>query len=152
MTDKTLFEKIVDNEIPNWKIWEDEQFLAFLSPFPSTPGLTVVTFKKNPGAYVFELTDEQAAGLCAAAKKVARLLEKAFDVPRVGLVFEGEGVPHVHAKLYPLHGIQSGKAAASVHFYKFYPEYPGFIDTGNGPKMSDEELTAIQQKIRKAAE
>jgi hypothetical protein len=67
------------------------------------------------------------------------------------MVFEGEGVAHVHAKLYPMHGLQTGKAAASVKHQAFYPEYPGYISTVDGPRMSDEALTAAQQKIREAA-
>jgi diadenosine tetraphosphate (Ap4A) HIT family hydrolase len=97
------------------------------------------------------MSDEDLAGLMHAAKKVAKLLEKAFDTPKVALVFEGEGVAHVHAKLYPMHGVQSGKAAASVHHLRFFPEYPGFIETGEGPRMPDEELAKIQARIKKAA-
>ena len=67
------------------------------------------------------------------------------------MVFEGEGVAHVHAKLYPMHGIDNGKAANSVKHEEFYPEYPGYISTSAGPKMSDEQLIVIQQKIQEAA-
>jgi len=42
----------------SWKVWEDEKFLAFLTPFPNTPGFTVVIPKQNPGDYVFSLDDE----------------------------------------------------------------------------------------------
>jgi histidine triad (HIT) family protein len=152
MADKSLFEKIADNEIPSFKVWEDDRYLAFLTPWPNTVGLTVVIPKKNEGVYVFDLTDEQIAGLMHASKKVAKLLEKAFDVPKVALVFEGEGVAHVHAKLYPMHGVQTGKAADSVHHVTFFPQYPGYIQTGEGPRMGDDELAKIQAKIKKAAE
>lgn len=148
---RTLFDEIVDGNVPSWNVWEDDRYLAFLTPFPSTPGLTVVIPKKNPGDYVFSLDVEEAHGLIDAATKVAKLLERAFDVPKVAMVFEGEGVAHVHAKLYPMHGIQTGKAAASVKHKEFYPEYPGFISTVDGPRMSDEELTEIQKKIQEAA-
>ncbi len=148
---RTLFDDIVDGTIPSFKVWEDDAYLAFLTPFPSTPGLTVVIPKTNQGDYIFSLDAESAHGLIDAATNVAKVLEKAFDVPKVAMVFEGEGVAYVHAKLYPMHGLQSGKAAASVKFEHFYPEYPGFIDTCNGPRMSDQELQEIQAKIRKAA-
>ena len=149
MAEKSIFEKIVDNEIPSWKVWEDAHYLAFLTPFPSTPGLTVVAPKKNPGSYVFAVSDESLAGLLQAAKKVAKLLEKAFGVEKVALVFEGEGVPHLHAKLYPMHDIK--KALSGPQHTEFYPTYPGFISTINGPRMSDAELSALQQKIQEAA-
>lgn len=151
MADKSLFEKIADNEIPSHKVWEDDHYQAFLTPWPNVLGLTVVTPKKNEAPYVFDLTDEQIAGLIHAAKKVAKLLEKAFGVPKVALVFEGEGVAHVHAKLYPMHGLQSGESTHYNHPITFFPEYPGYIQTGEGPRMADEQLNEIQAKIKAVA-
>jgi diadenosine tetraphosphate (Ap4A) HIT family hydrolase len=125
--------------------------LAFLTPFASTPGLTVVVPKVNPGDYVFNLDATAQQGLVGAATKVAKVLERALEVTKVGMVFEGEGVPHVHAKLYPMHGVETGRAAASVKYQAFYPEYPGYLSTVEGPRMSDEQLGDIQAKIQKAA-
>lgn len=145
--EKTLFEKIVAREIPAYIVWEDEQYAAFLTPFANTPGVTVVVPKQNPGDDVFVLSDEQMVGLMLAAKKVANTLKQALDASRVALVFEGEAVPHVHAKLYPMHGIEQDRS----HFPKqeiFMSQYPGFITTIEGPKMDEEQLAAIQQKIK----
>ncbi len=150
MADRTLFDEIVDGTIPSFKVWEDEQYLAFLTPFPSTPGLTVVIPKKNPGDYFFDLDQATANGLIEATTKVARLLEKALDVSRVGMVFEGTGVAHVHAKLYPLHGDLANQTGVWSKHQEFFPEYIGYFSTVEGPRMSDEELTAIQQKIVQA--
>lgn len=50
---ETLYEKVIRDEIPTYKAWEDEHLLAFLTPFPNTPGVTVVTPKTNPDDYVF---------------------------------------------------------------------------------------------------
>ncbi|HYH74805.1 MAG TPA: HIT family protein [Candidatus Saccharimonadales bacterium] len=149
--DRTIFDEIIEGNIPSWKVWEDEGYLAFLTPFANTPGATVVIPKKNPGDYIFSLDLDDAKGLIEAATTVAKLLEKAFDVPKVAMVFEGEGVAHVHAKLYPMHNVQSGKHVQSVHHQEFYTEYPGFISTVEGPRMSDEELSNIQKKIQEAA-
>lgn len=146
----TLFDKIISGEIQAWKVWEDGGYLAFLTPFPSTPGLTVVIPKVNPGDYLFDLDQTAVNGLMAAAQTVAKKLEKAFDTPRVALVFEGTGVPYIHAKLYPLHGDLAGETGVWSKHQEFYPEYAGYISTVEGPKMSDEELTAIQQKIIEA--
>lgn len=151
MSDRTLFEKIVDNEIPSFKVWEDDNYLAFLTPFPSTPGLTLVIPKKNVSDYLFDMDDAAVAGLLGAAKKVAKLLERALDVKRVALVFEGTGVAHVHAKLYPLHGELGGQTNVWSHHQEFYPEYIGYLSTTEGPRMSDEQLKEIQDKIKKAA-
>ncbi|QWQ31188.1 HIT family protein [Candidatus Minimicrobia vallesae] len=95
----TIFDDIVSGKMKSWKIWEDEKFLAFLTPFPNTPGFTVVIPKYNPGDYVFSLDDNLYSEMMLAVKKVAGILEKAFDTPRVALIFEGTGVAHVHAKL-----------------------------------------------------
>ena len=151
MAEKTLFDKIIDGTIPSWKLWEDEAYLAFLTPFASTPGATVVIPKKNPGDYLFALDDSDIAGLMAAARKTAKLLEKALGASRVAVVFEGEAVPHVHAKLYPMHNLSADRSAFPRHEV-FFPTYPGYIMTANGPRTSDEELTAIQQKVQEAAE
>jgi len=150
MSARTLFDEIVDGNIPSWKVWEDDNYLAFLTPFPNTPGLTVVIPKKNIGDNIFDLTDEEAAGLLSTAKKVAKKLEKALGVKRVALVFEGTGVAHVHAKLYPLHGKLGGETNVWIPRQEFYPEYAGYISTVEGPRMSDEELGEIQKKIQEA--
>lgn len=146
----TIFDKIVSGDMPSYKVWEDDNYLAFLTPFPGTPGLTVVIPKTNQGDYVFTLTDEQQAGLMQACSKVAALLEKALAVPRVAVVFEGTGVAYVHAKLYPLHGELGGRTDIWSKHVEFYPEYPGFISTVEGPQMSDSELRKIQQQIVEA--
>ncbi len=150
MKDKTLIDKIVAREIPTWIVWEDERYIAWLTPFANTPGLTVVAPKQNPGDYVFELPDTEIAGLMVVAKKVAKLLEKAFGVARVGLVFEGTGVAHVHAKLYPLHGKLGDETNVWSKHQEFYPEYVGYISTVEGPRMPDDELDKIQKKITEA--
>ena len=92
----TIFDDIVSGKMKSWKVWGDEEFLAFLTPFPNTPGFTVVIPKHNPGDYVFSLDDELYSEMMLAVKKVANILEKAFDTLRVALIFEGTGVAHVH--------------------------------------------------------
>lgn len=145
---QTLFDRIVAREIPAYIIWEDENYCAFLTPFANTPGVTVVIPKNNPGEYIFNLEDTEIADLMTATKKVAKLLEKALHVNRVAMVFEGEAIPHVHAKLYPMHQLEAKPEDIPTIFYE---TYPGFITTQEGPKMDDQELLAIQQKITEAA-
>jgi diadenosine tetraphosphate (Ap4A) HIT family hydrolase len=147
----TIFDKIVSGEVKSWTVWEDDDYMAFLTPFPNTPGFTVVIPKKNPGDYVFSIDDKVYTGLMEAVRTVAKLLEKAFGTPRVAMVFEGTGVAHVHAKLIPLHGDLAGQTNVWSKHTEFNPEYTGHITTVEGPKMSDEELDAIQAKIRSAA-
>ena len=144
----TIFDDIVSGKMKSWKIWEDEKFLAFLTPFPNTPGFTVVIPKQNPGDYVFSLDDNLYSEMMLAVKKVAGILEKAFDTPRVALIFEGTGVAHVHAKLMPLHGdLAKGIGSPVSHEQAFYEKYPGWLTTVDGPKMDDAQLDEIQARI-----
>jgi histidine triad (HIT) family protein len=150
MAEPTLYDKIIDGSIPSFKVWEDDKHVAFLTPFPNTPGFTVVVPKKNPGDNYLHVDKAVFADLMVAAKKVAHKLQKAFNVNRVGLVIEGEGVPHLHVKLIPMHG-QHDATDTSANHTEFYPEYPGYLTTVEGPRMADEELAEIQQKIIEAA-
>lgn len=145
MAELSLFEKIVAGEIPSFIIWQDDRHAAFLTPFANTRGVTVVVPKVNPGDYVFNLSDEQLADLMIATKKVAKLLEKALGADRIALVFEGEAVPHVHAKLYPMYNMHEDRESPEKAFFN---SYPGYITTQEGPKMDDSELQAIQAKIK----
>lgn len=144
----TIFDQIISGEMKSWKVWEDDEFLAFLTPFPNTPGYTIVIPKQNPGDYVFGLDDEHYARFMLAAKTVAKLLEKAFDTPRIALVFEGTGVAHVHAKLIPLHGDLANETGVWSPHKEFSEDYRGWLTTAEGPKMSDERLDEIQAKIK----
>ena len=146
----TIFDKIVDGSIPSWKVWEDGQYLAFLTPFPNTSGFTVVIPKTNPGDNYLNVDDVAYTGTLLAAKKVAQLLQKAFGVARVGLVIEGEGVPYLHVKLIPMHGDLSNTGGHTDH-EEFFEQYRGYLTTINGPKMSSAQLDQIQAKIRQAA-
>ena len=73
----TIFDDIVSGKMKSWKIWEDDKFLAFLTPFPNTPGFTVVIPKQNPGDYVFSLDDNLYSEMMLAVKKVAGILKAA---------------------------------------------------------------------------
>lgn len=148
---ETIFDKIIRNEIPNYKIWENEHFLAFLTPYPNTPGVTVVIPKENPGDHVFAMKDQEYLDFLHAVKQVATLLEKALRVKRVALVFEGTGVAHVHAKLYPLYGELASQTNVWAGEREFVEEYRGWITTLEGPEMDEVRLIEIQQKILGAA-
>ena len=149
MAEQTIFDKIVDGSIPSLKVWEDDNYLAFLTPFGNTPGQTVVIPKVNPGDYVFGVNTAVVADLMAAAKTTAQILEKALGVSRVAAVFEGEAVPYLHVKLYPMHDFEADRSKFPK-LSAFFPAYPGYILTAEGKHMSDEELHAIHQKIQEA--
>jgi diadenosine tetraphosphate (Ap4A) HIT family hydrolase len=76
--------------------------LAFLSIFPNTPGFSVVTTKQHHPSYAFAGSDEALTKLMLASKQVGLLLDQALSgVARTGLILEGFGVDHLHAKLVP---------------------------------------------------
>lgn len=147
---KTIFDKIVSGEMKSWTVWEDDEYMAFLTPFPNTPGFTVVIPKMNTGDYLFSLEDENYHGLLKASKTVAKKLEKAFNTPRVAMIVEGTGVAHVHAKLLPLIGELADQTDVWSKEKEFNPEYIGYITSAEGPKMDDAGLDTIQAKIKEA--
>lgn len=149
-----LFCKFVSGELPCHKVWEDEQHLAFLTIFPNTEGFTVVATKEHLDSYVFNNDDRVVAALMTAAKKVAKQIDAAYagDVGRTGVFFEGFGVDHLHAKLWPMHGTaataESWRPIDSDVKDMVFSTYPGFMCSNNGPRVSDEALTKIAERIR----
>ncbi|MBI5614218.1 HIT family protein [Candidatus Gottesmanbacteria bacterium] len=145
-----IFCSIVKGEISGHKVWEDGKHLAFLSIFPNTEGFTVVTTKAHYPSYAFAQTDEVLSGLIIAAKSVAVLLDRAFDdVGRTGLFFEGFGVDHLHAKLFPMHGTKTDewkKRTSSVD--KYFTQYEGYISSHDYKREDDEKLATLAKKIR----
>lgn len=146
----TIFDDIVSGRMKSWKVWENEEFLAFLTPFPNTPGFTVVIPKENIGDYIFSIDPVTYSRFMLATRIVANILERTFKTPRVALVFEGTGVAHVHAKLMPLHGELATKTDVWSSETEFSELYRGWITTLEGPKMNDDELDKIQAKIIEA--
>ncbi|MEN8120716.1 MAG: HIT family protein [Bacteroidota bacterium] len=100
----TLFTKIINGEIPSYKIAEDENFYAFLDVFPIAKGHTLVVPKKEVD-YLFDLDDETLGGLHIFAKKIAKAIEKVVPCKRIGTTVIGLEVPHAHLHLIPINGI-----------------------------------------------
>lgn len=101
-----LFCEIVEGKRDSVKIWEDKEFLAILDVNPNVKGMSLVLTKKHYDSYIFDMPDELYLRLMAAAKKVAKILERGLNVKRVAMVMEGMGINHAHIKLYPLHGLK----------------------------------------------
>ena len=100
----SIFTKIVNGELPSYKIAETEDYYAFLDIFPLKKGHTLVIPKKEVD-YIFDLDDELYKGLFAFAKKVGLAIEKAVPCKRIGMAVIGLEVPHAHIHLVPLDGI-----------------------------------------------
>ena len=97
----SIFTKIVNGEIPAWKVAEDENFFAFLDIFPVAKGHTLVIPKKEVD-YLFDLDDETYVGLQLFAKKVAAGIQRAIPCKKVGVMVLGLEVPHAHIHLVPM--------------------------------------------------
>lgn len=100
----SIFTKIINGEIPCYKITEDENYFAFLDISPLAKGHTLVVPKKEVD-YIFDLDDTTLSGLMVFAKKVAHALDKAVPSSRVGVAVVGLEVPHAHVHLVPLHSV-----------------------------------------------
>ncbi|MCG6189136.1 HIT family protein [Maribellus maritimus] len=97
----SIFTKIINGEIPSYKVAEDENFYAFLDISPVAKGHTLVIPKKEVD-YLFDLDDELYAGLQLFAKKVAVGLKKTIPCEKVGVLVLGLEVPHAHIHLAPM--------------------------------------------------
>ena len=144
-----VFCKIVNKELDSALIWEDKKFIAILDVNPNMKGMTLVISKEHYESDIFDLPDEIYSELMLASKKVAKLLEKKLNVKRVALVAEGMGINHIHAKLYPLHGLKE-KFVEMWHPNKvFFEKYEGYITTQLGPKADINELKKLANQIKK---
>ena len=111
----SIFTKIVNGDIPAYKIAEDDRYLAFLDVFPTAKGHTLVIPKQQTD-YIFDLDDELYLGLMAFAKKVAVAIEKAVPCKRIGIAVVGLEVPHAHVHLIPLNSMQDMNFANKKQF------------------------------------
>ncbi len=145
-----IFCKIINGEMPCHKVWEDDKHIAFLSIFPNTKGFTVVATKNHYPSYAFDVSEEVLKDLTIAAKKVGKLLDRAFsDVGRTGLIMEGFGVDHLHAKLFPMHGTAKDEwepVHSDVDYY--FEEYMGYICSNDSKRADDEKLAELAERIR----
>ena len=97
----TIFTKIIDGEIPSYKVAEDENFLAFLDVNPNAKGHTLCIPKKETNK-IFDIADAEYLALMLFSKKVATALEKTVPCKRIGMAVIGLEVPHAHVHLIPL--------------------------------------------------
>jgi histidine triad (HIT) family protein len=138
---------------PCHKIWEDDDFLAFLSIFPNTDGFTILITKEHYPAYIFDLPDDFLNKFIIASKTVAKLLDsKLDDAGRCGLILEPIGVDHAHVKLIPMHGTKNiNKWKPSAAFLdKYFKKYEGYLSSHESTRKDDKELEKIAKKIRQS--
>lgn len=141
---------IVAHEAPSHPIWENDSYLAFLSIFPNTEGFAVVIPKEHHDSYFADAPGPILMGLMQAAAAVAKRIDAAYpDVGRTGLIFEGFGVDHLHAKLVPMHGTSSDEWKQHHSKEKRFTEfYEGYISSHDSERADDAVLAEIAKKIR----
>lgn len=127
----SIFTKIIQGEIPSYKIAEDENYYAFLDINPLAKGHTLIVPKKETD-YLFDLDDDLLAGMSVFSKKVAGAIENVIPCARIGVAVLGLEVPHAHIHLIPIN------SETDISFSK--PKL----------KLSDEEFREIAEKIRMA--
>ncbi|MDX5584234.1 MAG: HIT family protein [Aureibaculum sp.] len=123
----SIFTKIINGEIPCYKIAENDDFFAFLDINPNAKGHTLVVPKKEVNK-LFDLDDKTYLGLMNFSKKVALAIEKSVSCNRVGMTVIGLEVPHVHVHLIPLNSMND-------------------IDFKHKVNLNEEEFKAIANKI-----
>jgi histidine triad (HIT) family protein len=102
----TIFSKIINGEIPCYRIAENDEFLAFLDISPLEKGHTLIVPKKEID-YIFDLEDDLLVNMHLFSKKVARAIQDSVPCIRIGVAVIGLEVPHAHIHLVPLHSLGS---------------------------------------------
>lgn len=113
----SIFTKIINGEIPSYKIAEDEDFIAFLDVNPNTKGHTLCVPKKEVDK-IFDLDEETYLNLMAFSRRVAIAIRKAIPCKRVGMSVIGLEVPHVHVHLIPLNFMDDARFTNKVSLEK----------------------------------
>jgi len=126
----SIFTRIIQGEIPSYKIAEDDHFYTFLDIRPVRPGHTLVVPKVETD-YLFDLPDHILHRMLPFAKHIASAIDKAQGCLRTGIVVEGLEVPHAHLHLIPIY--QKGEHAA----------------LGSHVELSSDEMRVIAERIQK---
>ena len=147
----TVFTKIIKKELPAHFLYEDEHCIAILDRNPAVKGQSLV-IPKHEIDYAFDLDDDVLTGLILYTKKIAKKLDGFFeDVGRTAMVFEGFGVDHIHAKLFPMHGtmqVHENWKAVNSNVDKYFEQYEGYISSHDFQRANDEELALLAEQIR----
>lgn len=100
----SIFTRIINGEIPCYKVAEDNDFFAFLDIYPLSRGHTLV-IPKTEVDYIFDLEEDLYARMNVFAKRIAHAIEKSVDCKRIGIAVIGLEVPHAHIHLIPINEI-----------------------------------------------
>lgn len=147
--DDCIFCKIVKWEIPSQKIWENDEFMAFLDLSPNCKWQSLIIPKDHYDSDLFDVNDEEFYWrYLMAANEVVNLLKEGLWVMRVGMIMEWLWVNHLHIKLYPMYWLGHEWNPNEVRTEVFFEEYPGYLTTQMGRAQSQEELAEVAQQIK----
>ncbi len=150
--EECFFCRLIQGNEKRWIVYEDEHHVAFLTPFPNTPGFTVLATREHQPSYVPTLDADRYSELLTTARNLALILDRKLGTKRTGIVMEGMGIDHAHVKLIPMHGIPDGEwKPIHSQLDEFNERYQGYLSTHDGPRMSDEQLDKIQALIQTSA-
>jgi len=113
----SIFTKIINGDIPCYKVAEDDEFFAFLDINPNAKGHTLCVPKKEVNK-LFDLDEETYTGLMTFSRKVAKAIEKVVECKRIGMSVIGLEVPHVHVHLIPLSTMEDARFTTKVSMQK----------------------------------
>ena len=133
--------------------WEDDDFIACLSPFPNTEGSTFIMPKAHYGSDILKMPDDILNKFITATKKISNILTRYYDdVGRVGIIMEGTGIDHAHIKLVPMHGTGHIKNGEWKQYHsnsnKYFETYEGYISSNDGPKADEQKIHELAKKLR----
>ncbi len=100
----TIFTKIINGEIPSYKIAENENFIAFLDVFPLKEGHTLIVPKREIDDY-FDLSETEITQMALFSQKVAKAIRMSFSCKKVSVTVIGLEVPHAHVHLIPINSM-----------------------------------------------
>jgi histidine triad (HIT) family protein len=127
----SIFTKIVNGDIPSYKVAENDNFLAFLDITPIRKG-HVLVIPKDETDYIFDMSDDSIGSIFVFAKEVARKIKSVFPCKKVGITVIGLEVPHAHIHLVPMNTLSDMNFAQEKL------------------KLSSEEFVDIANKIKNA--
>ncbi|MBH0780648.1 HIT family protein [Nocardia bovistercoris] len=127
----SVFSAIIAGDLPGRFVWEDDEFVGFLTIAPVTPGHTLVVPRREIDQWQ-DVDGEIFARLTGVAQKIGRAVRTAFDAPRAGLLIAGLEVPHLHLHVFPAFTMGN------------------FDISGADPNPSPESLDEAQTKLKTA--
>ncbi|KAL7753119.1 hypothetical protein RI367_001571 [Sorochytrium milnesiophthora] len=145
-TDNNLFARIVRGEEEQWRVWESETHVAFLTPFPNMEAFTVLVPRRHLSSDILGLDEGDYASLMHATHATAQALKRALSCEQVAMIFEGFEIDYAHVKLIPH---LSSSATGMQHESVYHETYQGYVTTQPGPAITSvTKLDALAQKMR----